>query len=58
MLDSMDVEGIIKSIHKFKNMDDKELGELELRAISIAKNKYSYKKLALKFIDVINGRVS
>ena len=53
MVDSLDVDGIIKAIYKIKDTEDIELKGLKNRAQNLAKEKYAYEKLALKFLDVM-----
>lgn len=53
MVDSLDVDGIIKAIYKIKDTEDIELKGLKDRAQNLAKKKYAYEKLALKFLDVM-----
>lgn len=53
MVDSLDVDGIIKAIYKIKKLEDIELKRLKDRAQNLAEEKYAYEKLALKFLDAM-----
>lgn len=54
MVDSMDVEGIIKAIEKLKKMSSNEILEMSARAKRLANEKYAYTRLAKQFEELFD----